>query len=61
MTHCLSEAEVQGYLRGAVNEQQRSMFDEHLRDCSNCAARVEQARGSKLDDQAPRYPSRDTA
>jgi serine/threonine protein kinase/Leucine-rich repeat (LRR) protein len=54
MTHCLSEAEVQGYLRGAVNEQQRSMFDENLRDCSNCAARVEQARGSKLDDQAPR-------
>ena len=53
MTHCLSEAEVLGYLRGAINEQQRSMFDEHLRGCTGCTARVEQARESSLD-ESPR-------
>ncbi len=53
MTHCLSEAEVQGYIRGAVNEQQRSTFDEHLRRCAGCAARIERAKESAIGEPVP--------
>src|SRR5215207_8117347 len=48
MTQCLSEFEVLGYVRGAVNDQQRSVFDEHLSSCTGCKARVEQVRDSSV-------------
>ena len=49
MSQCLSQAEIAGYLRGAVNDQQRSAFDEHVSSCPGCKTRIEAARESSLD------------
>src|SRR5262245_50470830 len=59
MTQCLSEAEILGYLRGAMNEQQRTLFDEHVSSCSGCKSRVDLARESSINLKAG--PSRQGA
>lgn len=48
MTQCLSEAEILGYVRSAINPQQRELFDEHVSSCADCKARVELARESSI-------------
>ena len=48
MSQCLSEAEVLGFVRSALNPQQQVLFAEHVSSCPGCQARVELARESSV-------------
>src|SRR5262245_40325703 len=46
MRQCLTDAEIADFLKDGLGEQKRAEIDEHLHECTACAARWERARGS---------------